>query len=122
MSMEDLSELFQGGLEKDFGYDDDQVIETLRASIEKLHSVKLDLPPPRDDASELPTKPFGKFVQPTIEKLIGRRASDVDTGFASGIGSNGRPQVPADGGPVVARGPSPRTKRLSDASTLSSGG
>ena len=120
MSMEDLSDLFQGGLEKDFGYDDDQVIETLRASMEELHRSKLDLPPPREDSSELPTKPFGQFVQPTIEKLIGRRASDVDTGFASGNGNDGRPVIPADGGPVVALGPSPRAKRLSDASALSS--
>lgn len=120
MSMEELSDFFQGGLEKDFGYDDDQVIETLRASMEELHRSKLDLPPPREDSSELPTKPFGQFVQPTIEKLIGRRSSDVDIGFASRLGSEGRPVVPADGGPVVALGPSPRAKRLSDASGLSS--
>lgn len=119
MSMEELSELFQGGLEKDFGYDDDQVIESLRASMEELHRSKLDLPPPAVDNSELPTKPFGQFVQPSMEKLIGRRSSDTDTGFMSGIGgSNNRPVIPADGGPVVAFGP--RAKRLSDGSGLSS--
>lgn len=118
MSMEELSDLFQGGLEKDFGYDDDQVIESLRASMEELHRSRLDLPPPAVDNSELPTKPFGQFVQPSMEKLIGRRLSDTDTGFMSGIGNNNRPVIPADGGPVVAFGP--RAKRLSDGSGLSS--
>lgn len=120
MSMEELSDLFQGGLEKDFGYDDDQVIETLRASMEDLHRSKSDLPPPAEDNSELPKKPFGQFVQPTIEKLIGRRLSDIDTGFASGISNNNRQVIPADGGPVVALGPTPQAKRLSDGSGLSS--
>lgn len=120
MSMEELSDMFQGGLEKDFGYDDDQVIETLRASMEDLRRSKSDLPPPAEDNSELPKKPFGQFVQPTIEKLIGRRLSDLNTGFASGISNNNRPVIPADGGPVVALGPTPQAKRLSDGSGLSS--
>ena len=69
--MEELSELFQGGLVSDFGYDDDRVIESLQESLESLRRAHLDLPPvPEDPTVELPCRPFGQFDQPSVEQLI----------------------------------------------------
>lgn len=54
-------------------HDDDFVIAALEKSMEELKKVKLDLPgPPTKD--ELPTRPFGSFVEPTFEQMVGIRA------------------------------------------------
>jgi len=87
---------FQGSLEKDFGYSDDHVIESLRNCTEELHRAHLDLPPPPTDDAELPSKPFGVFVTPTIEQIIGRQSVVID----GQIVDDGM-VIPADGGPVV---------------------
>lgn len=58
---------------KDFGYDDDTVIQTLENSMEELKKAKLDYPGPAP-SEELPRRPFGVFKEPTFEAKIGRRA------------------------------------------------
>ena len=98
MSMEELMNFFQGSLEKDFGYSDDHVIESLRSCAEELRRAHLDLPPPPANDSELPSKPFGVFVAPTIDQLIGRQSMVLD----GEIVNNDLVVIPADGGPVVA--------------------
>lgn len=62
-------------LYKDFIFDEDVVIEALEKSIDELKKAKLDHPgPPTKD--ELPTRPFGTFIEPTFEQIIGRRAEN----------------------------------------------
>jgi hypothetical protein len=98
MSMEELMNFFQGGLEKDFGYGDDQVIESLHDCMEELRRAGMDLPPPPADDSERPSKPFGVFVPPTIEQMIGRRSTMIADGETP---QDGVLLIPADGGPVL---------------------
>lgn len=62
-------------LEKDFGFDDDTTMETLQRSSEELRKAKLDYAGP-PLPHELPKKPFGVFVEPTIDLKIGRRKSE----------------------------------------------
>jgi len=95
--MDELMTFFQGSLEKDFGYSDDHVIESMRSCIDELRRSRLDLPFPPPDESELPTKPFGVFVPPTIEQIIGRQSMVVD----GDIADNDVMVIPADGGPVI---------------------
>jgi len=97
MSMEDLMNFFQGSLEKDFGYSDDLVIESMRSCSDELRRAHLDLPLPPADESELPSKPFGVFVPPTIEQMIGigRQSAMVDGEMVDMM------VIPADGGPVM---------------------
>lgn len=59
-------------MEKDFGFDDDTTMETLQRSSEELRKAKLDYAGP-PLPHELPKKPFGVFVEPTIDLKIGRR-------------------------------------------------
>jgi len=120
--MEELLGFFQGDLEKDFGFEDDHVIESLYDSMEELKRSKFDLPPPPSpDANERPTKPFGVFVTPTINQLIGRQAGETGTGSATD-----KLVLPADGGPVIPPRGGMRTesrdagKRSSVASSLRS--
>lgn len=46
LTMEDLIEFLQENLAKNFGYEDDYVIEQLQISMGELKRGKLDLPPP----------------------------------------------------------------------------
>ena len=63
MPMDEAVEHLQMTLAKDFGYDDDTVIEKLREHMHDLRSHRLDYPgkPPQ---KELPEKPFGLFDIP----------------------------------------------------------
>ncbi|CAL4137182.1 unnamed protein product, partial [Meganyctiphanes norvegica] len=72
LDMDQILEYLQKKLEKNFGYDDDLVIENLEKSMEELRKSKLDQPGPPPDI-ELPQQPFGMFVEPTIEKETGVR-------------------------------------------------
>lgn len=110
LSMDELVDFFQDGLRVDFGYDDDRIIDSLRNAMDELRRLKLDLPPKGDDALERPSKLFGVFVPPSIERLIGgvspaddENATDVTTDRKT------RPIIPADGGPVYV--PSPLLKK-----------
>lgn len=57
--MEDLIEFLQESLAKNFGYEDDYVIDQLQLSMTELRRAKLDLPPPGKD-DEQPKKPLGQ--------------------------------------------------------------
>lgn len=59
LTMEDLIEFLQEKLAKNFGYEDDYVIEQLQISMGELKRGKLDLPPPGKE-EELPKKPLGQ--------------------------------------------------------------
>ena len=58
-NLEELINFLQVDLEKDFGYDDDEVIESVFKSIKELKRQKLDRPSDEPSPNELPTKPFG---------------------------------------------------------------
>ena len=75
MGMDELMEFLQKTLEKDFGFDDDFVIETaLRENLAELRSARLHTAGPPPD-NELPQKPFGLLSIPSIEQemLVGHR-------------------------------------------------
>lgn len=57
--MKELILLMHFRLEKNFGHEDDYVIESLEKSMDELKKAKLDHPGAPPD-SELPQKPFGK--------------------------------------------------------------
>ena len=73
MSMEELVQFLQMSLEQDFGYEDDVVIEQLQENMKELRNAKMDVPTNPARAEELPIKPFGLFVPPTVEQITGRR-------------------------------------------------
>lgn len=103
MGQEELFGFFQSVLGKDFGYEDDIVIESLHIALEELRRAKMDTPgsPPSD---ELPQKPFGLFVPPSVEQMIGRRTLQSEHELLSAKRrslKDMRPVIPADGGPVV---------------------
>lgn len=62
-------------MEKDFGFDDDTTMESLQRSTEELRKSKMDFAGP-PTAHELPKRPFGVFVEPTIDLKIGRRKTE----------------------------------------------
>lgn len=64
---------FQNTLHKDFGYDDDTVVNSLERAIEELKRSKLDSIGPTPQ-NELPKRPFGAFTEPSFDQKIGRRA------------------------------------------------
>lgn len=72
MTMESLDEFcnyLQMKLEKDFGYDDDTVINTVERSMDELKRAKLDYPGP-PLPHELPRQPFGTFKEPTFTSKV----------------------------------------------------
>ncbi|XP_064627290.1 uncharacterized protein LOC135487500 isoform X2 [Lineus longissimus] len=72
MPMEELVHFMQGMLERDFGYDNDTVIEHLQLAMEELRKAKMDVPPKPKVNNEVPTRPFGVMVTPTIDQLFDR--------------------------------------------------
>ncbi|XP_045600697.2 LOW QUALITY PROTEIN: uncharacterized protein [Procambarus clarkii] len=72
LDMDQILDYLQKKLEKNFGYEDDYVIESLEKSMEELKKAKLDHPGAPPDM-ELPQQPFGLFIEPTIEKESGIR-------------------------------------------------
>jgi hypothetical protein len=108
MSMEQLMGFFQGDLVRNFGYTDDQTIESLFACQAELRRAGLDLPRPAADASELPTQPFGLFVPPSVEQVIGRRTIETETELIRGRDRRATMRrdsrmsisIPPDGGPA----------------------
>ena len=103
LAQEDLFAFFQSKLAEDFLYDDDTVVESLHIALEELRRAKMDTPgkPPTE---ELPQNPFGLFVPPSVEQLIGRRTLHSEHDLLSDKRrslKDMRPVIPADGGPVV---------------------
>lgn len=105
MDCEDLMGFFQQRLEKDFGFDDDKVIESLVRCLNELRSVKMDIPDAPADASEHPSRPFGLFLPTSVERVIGRRTLETETELIRGRHLILRPEhrlsisIPPDGGP-----------------------
>ncbi|XP_038115917.1 uncharacterized protein LOC6039691 isoform X2 [Culex quinquefasciatus] len=73
--MDLIVQYIQTKLHVDFGYEDDIVIQTLEKCMDELRKAGLELPPPPEPI-ELPKKPFGVFVEPTVEAKIGRRKQE----------------------------------------------
>ncbi|XP_067626342.1 USP6 N-terminal-like protein isoform X2 [Eurosta solidaginis] len=73
--MDSIIEYLQVKLHKNFGYNDDYVIEALERMLKKLKELKLDAAPP-PKPNEFPLRPLGQFVEADIEKKIGRRRSE----------------------------------------------
>ena len=134
--MEELGHFLQTTLAKDFGYEDNMVIDSLQVSMEELRKAKMDNSPKPTDGSELPTKPFGLFVPPSVEQILGRRTIESEKDLLSGkrksIKELQHPSIPADGGPttlpageeIVVNGPAGRRARssVSPGKSDSSGG
>lgn len=105
MDCEELMGFFQQSLEKDFGYDDDKVTESLLRCLNELRSVKMDIPDAPLDASEHPSRPFGLFLPTSVERMIGRRTLETETELIRGRRLILRPEhrlsisIPPDGGP-----------------------
>ena len=71
-------------MEKDFGYDDDTVIDQLQVAMEELRKARMDLPPrpTKNPNPELPTLPFGLEIEPSVEQIIkGRNPETIDEHF-----------------------------------------
>lgn len=66
-NLEELINFLQVDLEKDFGYDDDEVIDALFKSIKELRRQKLDRPSVEPSIDELPSKPFGSGKEATSD-------------------------------------------------------
>lgn len=73
--MDSIVHYLQVKLVKDFGYDDDFVVKAFEQCSEELRKAKMELPPPASE-DEYPQKPFGVFVEPTQDEMIGHRRSD----------------------------------------------
>ena len=105
LSMDDLMVFFQGKLEKDFGFDEDEIIDSLIACMAELRRARLDLPPPAADTSELPNQPFGLFAPASVQQVIGRRTLETETELIHGRRATFRREsrlsisIPPDGGP-----------------------
>lgn len=72
MHMESLDEFcnyLQMKLEKDFGYDDDTVLNAVERSMEELKRAKLDYPGP-PLPHELPRHPMGTFREPNLNSKV----------------------------------------------------
>ena len=110
MDMEELMAFFQFKLEKSMPMDDNHVIESLEACMAELKRAKMDVPAPASDASELPSRPFGLFVPPSVEQRIGRRTLESDHELIRGKRatyyreSRMSISIPPDGGPEFVEG------------------
>lgn len=81
MGPDEILQFFQSELEKNFGYDDDTVIDQLQICMEELRKAKMDFPP-HPKANEEPTLPFGLEIEPSYEQIIkGRNPETVDEHF-----------------------------------------
>ncbi|XP_033628907.1 USP6 N-terminal-like protein [Asterias rubens] len=104
--METIVRYLQESLVNDFGYKDDEAIESLQESIADLRRAKL-LVPPTPKATELPQVPFGLSRTPSISQATGLRSPMQQM-------SNGRgKQV------VSSSGTPPQTPTASPSTTLS---
>ena len=102
--MEEIVHFLQITVAKDFGYENNLVVESLQVAMEELRKARMDLPPKptKDMQDEMPTKPFGLFVPPSVEQILGRRTVETEKDLVSGKRKSIRelrPQIPADGGP-----------------------
>ncbi|KAM7307567.1 USP6 N-terminal-like protein [Ixodes scapularis] len=64
--MEEMIEFLQARLEQDFGFHDDAAMEALQGAMEELRRQGLQVPPGRPPPDELPQRPFGLELPPTL--------------------------------------------------------
>ncbi|KAL3881409.1 hypothetical protein ACJMK2_027854 [Sinanodonta woodiana] len=74
--MDTLLQFFQTELERDFGFEDDIVIDQLQLSMEELRKAKMDSPP-KPKNNELPTLPFGLEIQPSVQEILAKRNDET---------------------------------------------
>lgn len=68
-SLDEFCNYLQMKLEKDFGYDDDTVINNVAQNMRELKRAKLDYPGP-PLPHELPRQPHGTFKEPTFTSKV----------------------------------------------------
>lgn len=68
-SLDEFCNYLQMKLEKDFGYDDDTVINSVAQNMRELKRAKLDYPGP-PLPHELPRQPHGTFKEPTFTSKV----------------------------------------------------
>lgn len=66
MGMEEMIDFLQARLEQDFGYHDDAAMEALQGAMEELRKGGLAVPPGRAPPQELPQRPFGLELPPSV--------------------------------------------------------
>ena len=115
LSMEEVVNFLQAHLERDFGYSDDAVMTALQVSMDELRTARLELPRRPATADEVPRRPFGLFVPPSVAVTIGRRTTGgegvgegVKEGVGEGVGEVAR-TVARDVGNVANGGHDRRT-------------
>lgn len=87
MQMDEILNFLHYQLEKDFGYDDDTVIDQLQLSLEELRKGKMDVGP-KPKSNEFPTLPFGLDIQPSIEQYINKKPIEsLDEHFRKNVRS-----------------------------------
>lgn len=87
MAMDEILNFLQTQLEKDFGYEDDAVIDQLQLSMDELRKGKMDLGP-KAKVNELPTLPFGLDIQPSIDQYINQKPIEsLDEHFRKNVRS-----------------------------------
>ncbi|XP_065162701.1 USP6 N-terminal-like protein isoform X1 [Atheta coriaria] len=73
--MDSITQYLQVKLYKDFQYDEDVSIASLEKTLEELKKAKMEHPgPPTKD--EIPSRKFGVFVEPTLERKVGIRQEE----------------------------------------------
>ncbi len=80
LNMDELIEHLQINLERDFGYEDDVVVDKLKEALSELGSNRLDTAG-RAPPDELPQRPFG-MVDPA---LMQRVSVEKETGQRTGL-------------------------------------
>ncbi|XP_014767907.1 USP6 N-terminal-like protein isoform X1 [Octopus bimaculoides] len=87
MQMDEILNFLHYQLEKDFGYDDDTVIDQLQLSLDELRKGKMDVGP-KPKSNEFPTLPFGLDIQPSIEQYINKKPIEsLDEHFRKNVRS-----------------------------------
>ena len=81
--MDEIIEHLQINLEKDFGFDDDVVIERLRDVMHELRSQRMDSPG-RTPADEMPQKPFG-IVPTSLSDDDLKNANTTESGVKNSV-------------------------------------
>lgn len=73
LNFEQAMDVLQSQLETNFGFSDDEVIDSLRSCMEELRRSKVALPAPSNIQAELMKEPFGEILKTPISVLKQRR-------------------------------------------------
>ncbi|KAL3116173.1 hypothetical protein niasHT_002297 [Heterodera trifolii] len=80
LCVEDFMEFIQNSLAKDFGFTDDEVMESLGECLKRLQNDRMAIPPPPNPnaTAELPTKPLGPILTRSMLDI----RSDIDSVYS----------------------------------------